>query len=328
MSLKVIVGSACAPSLVQGMQRKLSLLTREDFQLTPCNLEKFKDGESLPQIGENIRGDDVYVVQPTNSPMENLQCMLMMLQAGSLASAWRMNGVLPYFGGLRQDRKDKPRVPITAKLNVKSVEMAMITAPQRHVMILHPHFPQVQGFFDISSSDLLYPTNIFVRKAHEITGGDFTNVVPAAADAGAAKMADIYARHLDTESLAIGDKRHDKTDHSYIRDIIGDVDGKIVMVFEDIIDSGGTMSSFVKKAREKGAKKVYVFVTHPVFAPGCFDLLSQAGIDRIYVTNSIYHESLPDLVEVIDCGALIGEAIYCNHVNSSISSISGMFFKK
>lgn len=328
--LKVIAGPACSTTLRMDTESKISSMLEKDFKLMKWQDHHFIDGEYLYQLGESVRGADIYIVQPTYPPDKNQVIIEQMLHAASLASGNRIIAVLPYMGGLRQDRKDRPRVSITAALNAQKIEVAMQAASSKHVMILHPHFPQVQGFFRISS-DLLYPTDILQRKLALLLN-DFSNVVPVAPDPGAAKLAGVYAKRLNTTSLAIGDKRRDEDDKAYIRDIIGDVAGKIAVVFEDIIDTANTICKLAKKLCEKDVKEIYVFATHGIFARGSIENLKEAQakakLVKVIVTDSIDHtnDSLPeDLIEVVRCGELIGEAIYRDYTRRSISAIAGMY---
>ncbi len=329
MELKVIVGPSCSRSLRNGIRSKIAMLTESDFKLIELQETHFADGAVLVQIMENIRGADVYIVQSAPPPERNVQVLLQMLQAASLASAGRVTAVLPY-ADLRQDRKDRPRVPITAQLLAQQIEVAMTAAAQKHVMLFHPHFSQVSGFFRIPT-DILYPTNPFMKKAAQITGGDFSNVQPVAPDVGAAKMAAHYYGRLGTNFYAIGDKRRNATDQTEIKNIIGWVPGKVAFVYDDIIDTAGSLLAMAVKLRELGVGKIYVFVTHGILAGRALENLQKTGVEKVFITDSISHddkESLPDLIEIVPCGELLGEAIWRNNTNRSIHAIDGMFDRK
>ena len=327
MELTVIVGPGCPQSLRNDIESKISDLMGESFKLTECARTDFADGEMLIQITESVRGADVYIVQSTNSPSDNYDVLLQMLQAAALANAGSVTAVLPYMGGLRQDRKDRPRIPITAALHAQQIETAMVAAPQRHVMILHPHFTQVQGFFRIPT-DLLYPTDFFIKVLTELTNGDFSKVVPVAPDSGAAQLAAHYRKRLKTESYAVGDKRRTKTDETEMVGILGEVEGKIAVAYDDIIDTAGSMKALVEKLFELGAEKVYAFATHGVLAGDAIQNLKDSGIDQVFITDSINHDNgtLPaDFITVVQVGELFGEAIWRNNTQGSIHAIDGMF---
>ena len=327
MELKVIVGPGCSLSLRDDIESKISSLMSRPWQLTACTRTDFADGEKLMQIMENVRGADVYIVQSTNPPADNQDMLLQMLQAAALANANSVTAVLPYMGGLRQDAKDRPRIPITAALHAQQIETAMVASPQRHVMIFHPHFTQVQGFFRIPT-DLLYPTDFFIKVLSELTNNDYSNVVPVAPDAGAAKLALHYRKRLKTESYAVGDKRRTKTDTTEMHGILGDVKGKIAVAYDDLIDTAGSMKALVAKLFELGAEKVYAFATHGVLAGDAIQNLRDSGIDQVFITDSIRHEhgKLPaEFITVVHVGELFGEAIWRNNTQGSIHAIDGMF---
>ncbi len=327
MDLRVIFGPACADTLKQHALAKLSELTESTFHETPCTVSNFADGEQLPQIGENIRGTDVYIIQPTPASSNNLVIMLQLLQAASYASAARVTAVFPYMGGLRQDRKDRPRVPITAALIAMKIEAAMVAAAQKHVMVLHPHFPQIQGIFRIAN-DLLYPTEIFERKTGMLLGNDFGNLVPCAPDAGSAKLAELYRRRFSTHSYAVGDKRRTKDDTVEIKRILGEIKDKIVVIFDDIADTFGSMAAISERADEEGAREIYGMVTHGVLAGKALKRLEQSRIKKLYITDSIRQRPeviTHERIDIVSVGGLIAEAIWRNNTNKSIHAIDGMF---
>lgn len=326
MKLSLIFGPACAPTLKTDLSNKIQKLKRDHTKIIEVKSHDFADGEFKPQLEENVRGTDVYIVQPTNSPSDNLEKLELLLDAASRATAGRVTAVVPYLRGARQDRKDMPRVPITAKVVANKLEKAMVTAERKHIMLFHPHFSQIQGFFDIPS-DILYPTDIFIRILKK-TIGSFKNVVFVAADVGAAKMAEIYAEATGT-TYAICDKRRGEDDHAYIRDVIGEVKGKICIIVEDIIDTGGTINKAALKLKEKGALDVFVCATHGILAGKAQENLGIREIKKVFIADSIFHrESLIPKINIVRCGDLLAEAIWRNNTNSSISAIDGMFSKK
>lgn len=326
MKLVVIFGPACAPNLRADLSKNILKLKGDRTSIIDIEPHIFADGEFKPHIPKNLRGTDVYIVQPTNAPAENLEYLELLLDAASRATAGRVTAVVPYLRGARQDRKDQPRVPITAKVVSNRLEQAMIAAERKHVMLFHPHFSQIQGFFDISS-DLLYPTDIFIRILKK-TIGSFKNVVFVAADVGAVKMAEIYATATGTD-YAVCDKRRDQDDHVYIKSVIGKVRNKICIIVEDIIDTGGTINKAALKLKEKGASDIYVCATHGILAGKALENLGIKQIEQVFITDSIFHkETLIPKIKIVPCGNLLAEAIWRNNTNSSISAIDGMFSRK
>ncbi len=330
--LKVIFGPSCAPSFRSSVVATINdLADRQHFTHTPWHDHRFADGEFLPQILENVRGSDVFIIQPTNPPEENFKYLKMLTQAAALASARNVTVILPYHRDLRQDRKDRPRVAVTAKLSLREIECSMAAASSRHIIFFHPHFSQVIGFVD-ATCDLLYPTAIFFEYMRKHLGDHLQEVVPAGADTGAAGLAARYAKLINTDSFAVGYKVRDQNDSVSFRDIIGDIDGKIVAVVDDMIDTGGTLCKFIQKAHEKGARAIYAFATHGVLAGTAVsklqDVAQKTCLKKVVLTNSINNEHRdlsPDLFEILDCGPLIGEAIWRTHVGGSISEIAGAF---
>lgn len=323
MDLVLIFGPACASSLKEDLTAKILELKGDRTRIVEVEHHQFSDGEFKPHIMENVRGTDVYIIQPTNPPSDNFEYLELLLDAAARATAGRVTAVIPYLRGARQDRKDQPRVPISAKVITNSLEQAMIAAERKHVMILHPHFSQIQGFFNIPS-DLLYPIEEFTKELQK-RFKNFSKIVFTAADVGAAKMAEVYAKQMNT-TYAICDKRKYADDQVYIRDVIGKVRGKICIIVEDIIDTAGTIKKAAIKLKEKGAKEVYVCVTHGVLAGPALKNLKLAPIKKIFITDSIFHsEKLIPKIKIVPCGKLLAEAIWRNNTNRSISERGGMF---
>lgn len=335
-TLKIIFGPACAPSLQRSLITTINALAnRQQIRPVACNFITFKDGESLVQIKENVRNADVFVIQPTPMPDRNFTVLKMLLQAASLASAGSVTAVVPNMGYLRQDRKDRPRVPVTAKMIIEEIEHAMVAASRKHIMFVHPHSSIVPGFADIPT-DVLYPTVTLARRieAHHMhlhVAMKLAEGVAGCPDAGAAKLAQVYMRILHMVRIAFGFKTRNGDDQPEILDIAGDVKDRPVVVGDDMVDTGGTTCGFNSKLSERGALCIYDVATHPVFADGCIDRLvdsyEHSKLERVFVTNSINHEQkeLPDFIEVVDIGPLIAEAIWRNFTGGSISEIDGMF---
>ncbi|HHA19178.1 MAG TPA: ribose-phosphate pyrophosphokinase [Methylophaga sp.] len=329
-NILVIAGPACSDSLKKGMLDKIREMSGDpSFEFCSWEDNRFIDGEFLAQIEDNVRDKDVYVVQPTNPPAENFMYLKQLLKAAADAKATRVTAVVPYMGWLRQDRKDRPRISIVAQQAAIEIEAAMASAPERHVMILQPHFPQVQGVFRITS-DLLYPTDIFIKAFDAILNGDMANVVPTGPDVGSLKIATTYAKRMNLD-YAVGDKRRDKNEKTKILNILGPVKGKQPIIFDDIIDTGGTFVGTCRKLCELGALPAYGAITHGILAGGCLEKLDKAkqeGVfNKLLITDSVRHETpIPEeLVGVVPIGSLIGEAIVRNNKGQSISEIDGMF---
>ena len=266
------------------------------------------------QINENIRGLDVFVLQPTYPPAENLIELLVILDAVQRASARRVTAVVPYFGYARQDRKDQPRVPITAKLMAN-----LITAAGADRMLtMDLHSPQVQGFFDIPF-DHLYSAPVlidhFAKKKIE-------NLVVVAPDMGSVKMARAYAKRLGAE-LALVDKRRPNPDSVEVMNVIGDVNGANVVFFDDMITTGGTLTQAAAAVKAHGAERVFAGATHAVLVPGARERIENSVISEVVVTNTIpqNQEALGERFTVLDISSLLAEAIRRIHEERSLSSL-------
>lgn len=274
--------------------------------------KKFSDGELWCKFGENIRGRDVFIVQSTNPPSDNLMQLLMMLDAAKRASVSRVTAVIPYFGYARQDRKDQPRVPITAKL----VANLITVAGADRIITMDLHAAQLQGFFDIPL-DHLYASPVFSNLFNDIE-----NIVVVAPDIGGIKLARAYAKRLNT-SLVVVDKRRPKPNQSEIMNVIGDVKDKNVLLIDDLIDTGGTFVSAVIALKELGAKKVYGAVTHPVLSGNAIEKIENSPIDKLYVTDSIPIKNLKENTKICvkTSSELLAKAIIRSHHHESVSSL-------
>lgn len=285
--------------------------------LGEADVRDFADGETWCKITENIRGHDVFVIQSTNSPARNIMELLIMLDAIRRASPRRVTAVIPYFGYARQDRKDQPRVPITAKLMAN----LMTTAGAERVLTMDLHSAQIQGFFDIPF-DHLYASPVFVENVRSTFP---SNVVVVAPDIGSVKMARAYATRLEAP-LALIDKRRPRHDEIDVMNVIGDVNGKNVVIFDDIISTGGTLVKAARALKERGALEIMACVTHAVFADSVFDKLNNSDLFRLNVTNTIYQDpaavaSRTDRVEILSVARILGEAIHRIHQEESLSSL-------
>jgi ribose-phosphate pyrophosphokinase len=306
-TLKILTGNA-NPELAQRICDHLGV------PLGLATVSRFEDGEISVKIDENIRGHDVFVVQPTHAPADNMMSLLVMLDACRRASARRVTAVLPYYGYARQDRKDQPRVPITAKL----VANLITVAGADRMMTMDLHSPQIQGFFDIPF-DHLYAAPVmieyFLRKKLE-------NLVVVAPDIGSVKMARAYAKRLGAE-LALVDKRRPRADAVEVMNIIGDVEGKNVVFFDDVISTGRTLCKAAEAMKANGARDVYAGATHAVLSDGAADLIESSPLREVVVTDTVPHpaERLNEKFTVLSVGGLLGEAIRRIHEERSLSSL-------
>ena len=275
------------------------------------DIKRFSDGEIWVKFQDNIRGRDVYIVQSTMPPAENLMELLIMIDAAKRASASRVTAVLPYFGYARQDRKDQPRVAITAKL----IANLITTAGADRVITMDLHASQIQGFFDIPF-DHLYASPVFSN----ILKGKIENLVLVSPDIGGIKLARSYAKRLNA-SLVVIDKRRQKPNEVEAMEIIGDVKDKNVLLVDDLIDTGGTFVSAVKALKNKGAKDIYGAVTHPLLSGEAINKIINCDIKKLYVTDTIPLNFENDKIVVRTASGLFAEAIIRYHRNESISSL-------
>ena len=308
--LKILTGNANRP-LAQEIGRYLKR------PLGDVEVRDFADGETWVKINENIRGHDVFVIQSTNSPARNIMELLIMLDAIRRASPRRVTAVIPYFGYARQDRKDQPRVPITAKLMANLIT----TAGAERVLTMDLHSAQIQGFFDVPF-DHLFASPVFVEHVKSTFPSDVVVVAP---DIGSVKMARAYATRLGVP-LALIDKRRPRHDEIQVMSVIGDVKGKNVVIFDDIISTGGTLVQAARALKERGALEIMACITHGVFADSVYEKLDHSEISKLAVTNTVHHEpeeirGRSDKVEILSVGRILGEAIHRIHQEESLSSL-------
>jgi len=276
----------------------------------------FSDGEITVQINENVRGADVFVVQSTCMPVnENLMELLLMIDALKRASAGRITAVVPYYGYARQDRKAQPRVPISARL---VADLLSATGVGR-VLTIDLHAGQIQGFFDIPV-DHLYSSPVLAEYVRE----EYVNgIVVVSPDAGGVERARAFAKRLDA-SLAIIDKRREKANVSQVMHVIGDVKGKDAVLFDDMIDTAGTITQAAAALKENGAKRVVAACAHAVLSGPALDRINGSALEEVIVTNTIPMESKMEKckkITVLSVAPLLGEAIKRIHEESSISSL-------
>ncbi len=286
-------------------------MTRGQAQVT-----RFSDGEAYVQIQENVRGADTFVVQPTCYRVdEHLMELLLMIDALKRASARRITAVIPYFGYARQDRKDKPRAPISSKL----VADLLTTAGAQRALIVDLHAPQLQGFFNIPV-DHLFASPVLVDYFRKLNLPNLTVVSP---DAGGVERARFFAKKMDA-ALAIVDKRRVEMNVAEVMHVIGDVDGRTCLVIDDLIDTAGTLVKTAAALKENGAAEVYACASHPVLSGPAVSNIANSCIKEVVVTNTIPLTETArkePKIKVLSIAGLIGRAIQANHEETSVSKL-------
>lgn len=288
-------------------------------ELRACDIRRFSDGELSVEIGDNVRGDDVFVIQSTSMPgNDHLMELLIIVDALRRASARRITAVLPYFGYARQDRKVKPRVPITAKL----VSDLIVTAGANRVLTMDLHAGQIMGFFNIPVDNLFaMPVHLRYLREHFGAGEQLCIVSP---DAGGVSRARAYAKRLDDAGLAIIDKRRTSPNEVAEMNVVGDVKGKTAIIVDDMVDTGETLIKAAEALLSHGAVKVAACCTHAVLSGSAKDRLPNSKISKLVVTDTIYHADLPEESEwlvQLSVASVIGEAIKRIHNEDSVSSL-------
>jgi ribose-phosphate pyrophosphokinase len=283
-------------------------------ELGDATVDQFSDGETSVKINENIRGSDIFVFQPTFPPATNLMELLVMIDAARRASAGRVTAVIPYFGYQRQDRKDQPRVPITAKL----VANLITTAGADRVMTMDLHSAQIQGFFDIPF-DHLYAAPVLVDYFMHL---NIQNLIAVAPDIGSVKMARAYAKRLSV-GLAIVDKRRPRPDAVEMMNVIGEVEGKNVVIFDDVVSTGSTLVEAAEALKRAGAREIYAACTHAVLCGDAVERIRRSSVRELIVTDSIPHDpvKLSPTIKMLSIAGLLGEAIRRIHDEESLSSL-------
>ncbi len=307
--LRIFTGSA-HPALGESIASYLGV------PLGRAHLARFSDGEVWFQIHDNVRGADVFVVQPTCSPVnENLMELLLMLDAFKRSSASRLTAVLPYYGYGRQDRKDKPRVPISAKL----VADLLSTAGTDRVLTVDLHAAQIQGFFDVPV-DHLFAAPVFIEHVLQLNLPDLTVVSP---DAGGVERARAYAKRLDA-SLAIVDKRRDQPNVAEVHHVIGDVEGRTALIVDDIVDTAGTLTKVAEAIKAAGAREVLASCTHPVLSGHAIERIERSPLAKLIVTDSLplsAEKRACEKIVVLTIAELLARAIKNIHEETSVTSL-------
>lgn len=282
--------------------------------LAKVAIQNFSDGELWVKYEENVRGVDLYIVQSTFAPSDNLMELLLLIDAAKRASAMRITAVMPYFGYARQDRKDQPRVAITAKL----VANLLTQAGANRVITMDLHTPQLQGFFDIPL-DHLYASTVTVDHIRAL---GLKNVAVASPDVGGVKTARAYAKMLGDADLVVVDKRRPKHNVAEVMNIIGDVRGKNVVMVDDLIDTGSTFVQCAEALKAAGADAIVGVCTHSVFSGEAIAKITRSpAIERLFVTDTIPLREQHEKITVISVAELFAEAIIRTHENQSISSL-------
>ncbi|MFB3850735.1 MAG: ribose-phosphate diphosphokinase [Acidobacteriota bacterium] len=298
------------PNLAQEIAKKLK------NPLGQIKITSFADGETYCQILENVRGKDTFIIQPTSTPVnQNLMELLILIDAFKRASARRITAVIPYYGYARQDRKDKPRVPITSRLVADIIQ----AAGADRILCMDVHAAQIQGFFNIPV-DHLFAAPVLIKYIKSLKLKNMTIVSP---DAGGVERARAYAKRLEAE-LAIIDKRREAANVAEVMNIIGNVKGKTCVIVDDMVDTAGTLCESVKALKKNGATKIYCAATHAVLSKNALSNLTEAPLEQLIVTNTIDAEEKAKQcgkIKILSVATLLAEAIKRIHEESSVSSL-------
>jgi ribose-phosphate pyrophosphokinase len=307
--LRVFTGSA-HPGLGEAIARFLGV------PLGRAHLSRFSDGEVWFQIQDNVRGADVFVVQPTGPPVnENVMELLVMLDAFKRSSASRITAVLPYYGYARQDRKDKPRVPISAKL----VADLLSAAGTDRVLTMDLHAAQIQGFFNVPV-DHLFAAPVILEYVSRLKLPRLTVVSP---DAGGVERARAYAKRLDA-ALAIVDKRREAPNVAEVHQVVGDVEGRSALIVDDMVDTAGTLAKVADAIKEAGAREVLASSSHAVLSGAAVEKIEQSPLSKLIVTDSIplaEEKRRSGKIVVLSIAELMGKAIRNIHEEASVTSL-------
>lgn len=307
-ALKIISGTS-NPALSEAICSKLNIKT------TPVLLSTFSDGEIRVEIQDNVRGDDVFVIQSTCCPVnEHLMQLALLLDALKRSSARRVTAVLPYYGYARQDRKVSPRAPISAKL----VADILTAAGMDRLMTIDVHAGQIQGFFD-KPVDNLYAVGVALEKIRAIEG----DIVIVSPDAGGVERARAYAKRINA-GLAIIDKRRDRPNQATAMHVVGDVQDKVAVVVDDMVDTAGTIVAAADVLLDYGATEVYACATHAVLSGPAVERLAGSQFKKVFVSDTIplaEKDRSCDKIEVFSIADLLAKAIYNTHIESSVSEL-------
>ncbi len=300
----MLVSGRAHKTFAEGVARHLNI------PLSGTEIENFSDGEIFVKYDENVRGEDLFIIQPTCAPADNIMELLIMIDAARRASAYRITAVIPYYGYARQDRKDQPRVSITAKLKANLIR----TAGVDRVLTMDLHSPQIQGFFDIPL-DHLYSSAVLTEYWRNTLKPGSVVVSP---DVGGVKLARAYAKRLRME-FAIIDKRRPRANDVEIMNIIGDVRNRDVLMVDDMVDTAGTMTRAALALKHAGAQDIFATCTHPVLSGKAIDLIMESPIKKIVATDTVPMKKLCEKIETVSVTRLFAEAISRIHKGESIS---------
>ncbi len=305
--MKVFSGTANEP-LARAICQSIGI------ELGKCTIQPFPDGESFVKIEENVRGEDVFIIQPTSPPTNhNLMELFIMIDAVRRASADRITAVMPFYGYARQDRKDQPRVPITAKL----VANLLVAAGANRMLAMDLHAQQIQGFFDIPV-DHLYAAPVMYEYLRKKELKDLVVVSP---DVGGLKMAHAYSQTLGS-GLAIVAKRRKSATEVESMAVIGEIRGKNALLVDDLTETAGTLTSAAKLLKRKGAKKIWACVSHAILNDVGIERLRKSAIDELITTDTVLRPAISSVsITTLSVAGLLGEAIKRIHNNSSVNSL-------
>jgi ribose-phosphate pyrophosphokinase len=282
--------------------------------VSKCTLKRFSDGEIFFQIDENIRGTDVFIIQSTNAPASNLMELFIMIDACRRASANRITAAIPYYGYARQDRKDQPRVAISAKLVANLITKAGVD----RVLLMDLHASQIQGFFDCPS-DHLYSSKVFNKHLKKL---DFKDGVAVSPDVGSVKLVRAFAKALNF-SLAIVDKRRPDINQAKVMNVIGEVEGRDVVIRDDLVDTAGTLAGAADALKQKGARRIVAACTHGVLSGKARERIEKSAIEKIYISDTI--DILPEKrfpkLEILSVSEVFSKSILRIHEEKSLSSL-------
>lgn len=281
-------------------------------KLGDITIKSFSDGELYAKYEQSIRGEDVFVIQSTPPPGDNIMELLMLLDAAKRASVKRVTAVIPYFGYARQDRKDQPRVSITSKL----IANILVEAGADRILTMDLHAAQIQGFFDIPL-DHLYASRVFIDHYKK---DPIDNLVVVAPDVGSIKMARAYSKRLGA-SLAFIDKRRPKQNVAEVMNIIGEVEGKNVLMIDDLIDTAGTLTNASVALKKRGALSIRAASTHPILSGPAYQRIEDSPIDELLVTDTVPLRKPSDKIKVLSVANIFAEAIQRIHTNDTISAL-------
>jgi len=283
------------------------------IELSTTTIQNFSDGEIWVKFEENVRGVDLFLVQSTFAPSDNLMELLIMIDAAKRASVKRVTAVIPYYGYARQDRKDQPRVSVTAKL----IANLLTRAGADRVIAVDLHSSQIQGFFDIPL-DHLYASPVLLRAIKKLK---MDNIAVASPDVGGLRTARSYAKKLNADLILV-DKRRPEHNQAEIMNIIGDPKDKNIIIVDDMIDTGSTFVKCAEAIKEKGALEIIGITVHPVFSGSALDKIENSkAINKLFVTDTIPLPRNSEKIEIVSVAELLSEAIIRTHDNRSISSL-------